>query len=88
MLAARYGVLVYVLADTLKFDATTSHLYFDTKDRDSAELANPVSLGQTVNIRDPHFDITPLELLTGVVTERGLLAPDTVIAFFNNQSTI
>ena len=85
VLAAKHSVPVYVLADTLKFDATKSHRDFDTEDRDSAELADPAGLGQTVSIRNPHFDITPLGLVAGVVTERGIMTPDAVITFFNNQ---
>jgi len=88
VLATRHSVPVYVLADTLKFDATKRHRDFDTEDREGAELAAPASLGQTVSIRNPHFDITPLELLTGVVTERGVMTPDAVVAYLGDQPTI
>jgi len=86
VLAARHSVPVYVLADTLKFDTTTGHREFDIENRDNTELVAPADLTQTVSIRNPHFDITPLELVTGVVTERGIMTPDAIIAFLNNQS--
>jgi translation initiation factor 2B subunit (eIF-2B alpha/beta/delta family) len=87
VLAARHGVPVYVLADTLKFDATKDHRDFDTEDRDSMELADPADLGRTVSIRNPHFDITPLGMVTGVVTERGIMISNAVVANLNDQLT-
>jgi translation initiation factor 2B subunit (eIF-2B alpha/beta/delta family) len=87
VLAARHSVPVYVLADTLKFDAAKDHRSFDTEDRDSAELADPADLGQTVSIRNPHFDITPLGMVTGVVTEQGIMTPNAVFAYLDDQST-
>lgn len=81
VLAARNSVPIYVLADILKFDATPGRREFDIEDRDGAELADPPGLGKMVSIRNPHFDITPLELVTGVVTERGLMKQDAVITF-------
>jgi translation initiation factor 2B subunit (eIF-2B alpha/beta/delta family) len=84
VLAARYGVPIYVLADTLKFDDSQGQREFDVEERDVAELADPTGLPQTVSIRNPHFDITPLELLTGVVTERGIMTPDAVITFLRS----
>ena len=86
VLAARHSVPVHVLADTMKFDASTGHREFDIEDRDNTELVAPAGLAQPVSIRNPHFDITPLELVTGVVTEWGIMTPDAIIAFLNNQS--
>jgi eIF-2B alpha/beta/delta-like uncharacterized protein len=86
VLAARHSVPVYVLADTLKFDVTPEHGEFDIEDRDRAELAAPAGLSQTVSVRNPHFDVTPLELITGVVTERGIMTPEAIITFLDNQS--
>ena len=85
VLAARHDVPVYILADTLKFDATPRDRQFDVEDRDRGELAEPADLGQTVSIMNPHFDITPLELFTGVVTERGIMTPNAVIAYLADQ---
>jgi len=83
LMAARHGVPVYILADTLKFDTSLGHEEMDIEDRDVLELADPVSLPQTVSVSNPHFDMTPLELITGIVTERGIMTPADVIAFLN-----
>jgi translation initiation factor 2B subunit (eIF-2B alpha/beta/delta family) len=88
VLAARHGVPVYVLADTLKFDMIPGHREFDVEDRDGTELAAQATLAGTVTVRNPHFDVTPLELITGIVTEQGVMTPDAVIAFLNNKRMI
>ncbi len=33
-------------------------------------------------------DITPLELITGIVTERGLLAPEEVVSYLRELQTL
>jgi ribose 1,5-bisphosphate isomerase len=85
VMAARHKVPVYILAGTMKFDANLGREGVDVEDRDGTELADPVSLPQVVSIRNPHFDVTPLELITGVVTERGIMAPADVITCLNDQ---
>jgi translation initiation factor eIF-2B subunit delta len=85
VLAARHGVPVYALADTLKFDAAPGSRQFDVEDRDGGELADPTGMGRTVNVRNPHFDVTPLGLFTGVVTERGIMTPNAVVAYLGDQ---
>ncbi|HEY31577.1 MAG TPA: translation initiation factor eIF-2B [Dehalococcoidia bacterium] len=88
VMAARYQVPVYILADTMKFDANLGGEEVDIEDRDGVELIDPAGLSQAVSIRNPHFDITPLELITRVVTERGVMAPADVIASLSEQSVI
>jgi translation initiation factor 2B subunit (eIF-2B alpha/beta/delta family) len=83
VVAARHGVPVYILAETLKFDTSLVRDRVDIEDRDGAELAAPINLPQTISVGNPHFDITPLELITGVMTERGIMTPADVIAFLN-----
>ena len=85
VMAARYKVPVYILADTTKFDKNIGREGVDVEDRDETELVDLADLPQVISIRNPHFDITPLELITGVVTERGVMAPVDVIAFLNDQ---
>ncbi|UCB42367.1 MAG: translation initiation factor eIF-2B [Dehalococcoidales bacterium] len=88
VMAAWHKVPVYIVADTTKFETNLGREGVDIEDRDGAELVDPISLPQTVSIRNPHFDITPLELINGVVTERGIMAPADVIACLNVQSAI
>ena len=41
-----------------------------------------------VNVINPAFDVTPHELITGIITEKGILKPDyktSIKNAFNNQ---
>ncbi len=44
-------------------------------------VVTPGTLPQTVKVKNPYFDITPRELVTGIVTENGLLAPEKTISY-------
>lgn len=81
-LAAREaGIPFYVLCETLKFDP---RLNSDEVDLEEKEIQEVVALGvlpPEVKVKNPHFDITPLGLVTGIVTENGLLMPEAVIGY-------
>ena len=38
-----------------------------------------------VKVKNPYFDITPLELITGIVTENGLLMSEEVISYMQKS---
>ena len=84
LMAARHRVPIYILADTLKFDTGLIREDVDVEDIDGEELIDPANLPQAVSVSNPHFDMTPLELITGVVTEQGIMAPVDVIAFLSD----
>ncbi len=65
----------YVLCDTFKFDPRLKGEEVDLEEKEPSELVKPAKLPPEVKIKNPYFDITPLELVTAVVTENGLLAP-------------
>jgi methylthioribose-1-phosphate isomerase len=46
-------------------------------------VVEPGKLLPKVRVKNPSFDITPLELVTGIVTENGLLTPEEVISYMN-----
>ena len=69
--AQKAGVPFYVLGETLKFD---SRLKSDQVDLEE-------SLPPQVKVKNPAFDITLLEMVSGVVTENGLLTPEAVIDY-------
>ncbi|MCC7359294.1 MAG: hypothetical protein IT317_07450 [Anaerolineales bacterium] len=76
--ARRHGVRVYVAADTLKFDTASMQgrrppldaLRFQPGDRTAQAPA-----GGSTRPAGHLFDRTPAALLAGIVTERGVLAP-------------
>ena len=76
----------YVLCETLKFDPRVSSDEVDLEEKEPSELIEPGRLPLEVRVQNPHFDITPLELITGIVTENGLLTPAEVISYMPRQS--
>ncbi len=76
----------YVLCETLKFDPRVSGDEVDLEEKEPSELIEPGRLPPEVRVKNPHFDITPLELITGIVTENGLLTPGEVISYMPKQS--
>lgn len=74
-LAARAaGVPLYVLCETRKIAAPEYPLRLE--EMDTAELLPQPIPGVTA--RNPYFDLTPAQLVTGIVSERGLLSADEI----------
>jgi len=80
------GVPFYVLCETLKFDPRLRGNEVDLEEKEPSEVIEPGRLPPGVRVKNPHFDITHLELITGIVTEKGLLAPGEVISYMQEQS--
>ena len=70
------GIPFYVFCETLKFDPRLRGDEVDLEEKEPSE----------VRVKNPNFDITPLELITGIVTENGLLAPEEVIGYMKRHS--
>jgi methylthioribose-1-phosphate isomerase len=79
VLAARHGIPFYVCAPTSSVDlATPDGDGIDIEERAAEEVLRIgdqwiAPLGTTV--RNPAFDITPAELITGIVTEEAVVGP-------------
>jgi len=79
--AMAHGVPMYVVAPFSTFDfdlADGSHIPIE--DRDPAEvlsIAGRRIAAAGVTARNPAFDVTPAENLTGLITDRGLISPVT-----------
>ncbi|MFC1904422.1 translation initiation factor eIF-2B [Chloroflexota bacterium] len=85
-LAAREAdVPLYVLCETLKFDSRLTGAEVDLEEKEASEVVEPGRLPPVVKVKHPYFDITPLGLVTGVVTEDGLLTPEEVISDMQKQ---
>lgn len=75
------GIPFYVLCETLKFDFRLRGDEVDLEEKETSEVVEPGRLPPEVRVKNPYFDITPLELVTGIVTENGLLTPEEVIGY-------
>jgi methylthioribose-1-phosphate isomerase len=74
VLCRRHGVPLYVAAPASTLDpATASGAEVVIEERDAAELTTFAPAG--TEAWNPAFDVTPAELVTGLITERGILTP-------------
>lgn len=79
VLCARHGLPFYVAAPTSTIDqATTRGDGIPIEERPASEVrevfGRPVA-PPGVAVRNPSFDVTPAELVTAIVTERGVVRP-------------
>jgi len=76
---------LYILCETLKFDPRLKSNEVDLEEKEPAEVADSAKLPPAVRIKNPNFDITPLELVTAMVTENGLLTPQEVRQYMESH---
>jgi len=81
--AERAGIPFYVLCETLKFDPRLRSDEVDLEEKEPSEVVDLGRLPPQARVKNPRFDITPLELVNGIVTENGLLAPEEVITYMS-----
>lgn len=70
---------VYVLCETLKFDFTVSSSKVDLEDHGNAGSIEEGILPPEVTISNPTFDITPLDFITAIVSENGVVTADKLV---------
>lgn len=81
VLAKRHGVPFYVAAPLSTFDlATPDGAHIPIEERPAAEVTGYREARwapEGVTVRNPAFDVTPAELVTGIICEKGVvLSPD------------
>ncbi|MCZ7645351.1 MAG: S-methyl-5-thioribose-1-phosphate isomerase [Planctomycetota bacterium] len=79
ILARHHGVPFYVAAPSSTFDPSLkSGAEIPIEERARAEIARPYgahTVPDGVDVFNPAFDVTPAELVTALITERGVLRP-------------
>ncbi len=81
VLAEKHGIPFYAAAPTSSFDLNSDHDTIVIEKRDIIEL---VKIGRVrmvpkgVNIINPAFDVTPPQLISGIVTNKGVVYPPLV----------
>lgn len=78
VLAKHYGVPFYVAAPLSTFDLMTRPEEIPIEERDPAEVTH--FLGRLITVKEaevinPAFDVTPPELISGIITEEGIIQP-------------
>jgi len=67
----------YVVSELLKFDPATLHGdYEKIEERSPTEIWKEAPAG--LNVRNPAFDVTPRDLIHGVICEEGIVSPQSV----------
>jgi methylthioribose-1-phosphate isomerase len=78
--AAHYGIPFYVAADTSKFDPTTvmgAALHIrEFPATDVLDRAIP----ENAEVRNPVFEVIPASLVSGYITEIGVMSPGSVFS--------
>ena len=81
VLARRHGIPFYVAAPLSSIDRKiASGAEIPIEERSGAEVRGFGALqwaSDEVAVRNPAFDVTPAELVSALITERGLVAPPT-----------
>ena len=81
VLAEKHGIPFYVAAPSSTFDRSTpdgSGIPIEQRDPDEIRRGfGPLTAPSDVPCYSPAFDVTPAELIHGIITERGLIAPVT-----------
>jgi len=73
--AERFDVPYYVAASTLKYDPVTAAGFPEhIEERDPSEVIDPSEL-PGAEIRNPAFDVTPPDLVDGIISEIGIYSP-------------
>jgi len=84
VLAKHHGVPFYVAAPTTTFDLQLdSGADIPIEQRAAEEITEPFgrrTAPEGVAVDNPAFDVTPAELITGIITERGVAEPGNVEA--------
>lgn len=79
--ARHHGVPFYVAAPSSTFDLTLVRgQEIPIEQRDGEEITKPYGIPlapEGVNAYNPAFDVTPAELITAIITERGVISPVT-----------
>jgi ribose 1,5-bisphosphate isomerase len=76
-----YGVPLYVLCETLKFDFRLKSSEAKLEEKEAAEVAGPGILPERTVIMNPYFDTTPLDMISGIITEDGLVKQNKVLDY-------
>ncbi len=81
LLARAHGLPFYVAAPSSTFDLTLADgSGIPIEQRDPAEIRRgfgKLTVPAEAKVYNPAFDVTPAELITGLITERGVIAPVT-----------
>ena len=80
------GIPCYIFCEALKFDPRLRGDEVDLEEKEPFEVVEPGRLPLEVRVRNPYFDVMPLELATGIVTENGFLTLEETVGYLKKLS--
>ena len=90
VLARHHGIPFYVVAPRSSFDlAIKSGKQIPIEERDGGEVTHFAGVAvapKGVKVYNPAFDVTPANLITGIVTEYGIIHPPYVKNIYEHFS--
>ena len=79
LLARAHGIPFYVAAPSSTFDLTLADgSSIPIEQRDPREVTHGfgrATAPEGIDVYNPAFDVTPAELIAGIITERGIIRP-------------
>ena len=79
VLAKYNGIPFYVAAPTSTFDMKSSYgddIIIEQRNPDEVTTINGVRVApEGIKVYNPAFDVTPPELITGIITDKGIIRP-------------
>jgi methylthioribose-1-phosphate isomerase len=89
LLAKHFHIPMYLAAPSTTLDVSlASGAQIPIEQRDPEEVAcgwGRRTAPENVAVYNPAFDVTPAELLAGIITERGVIAPDRLAQVFGSK---
>jgi ribose 1,5-bisphosphate isomerase len=84
--ANKYNIPVYVLCESLKIDPNLKGNEADLEYKNPNEMVMQGVFPPEITIKNPYFDVTPVELITGLITEDGIIAQSEINAYIKNSA--
>lgn len=79
--ANKYNVPFYVLSESLKIDPGLICSESNLEDKNPNEMVIQGVFPPEITVKNPYFDITPVELITGLITEDGIIPQSEISAY-------
>jgi ribose 1,5-bisphosphate isomerase len=84
--AKHYNVPFYVLCESLKIDPALKSNEAELEEKNPNELVMQGVFSPKIIVKNPYFDITPPELITGLITEDGVTPQQNIINYIKKLS--
>ncbi len=79
--AKNYSIPVYVLCESLKIDPALKSDQADLEEKNPDEMVVQGVFPAEIVVRNPYFDITPVELIGALITEDGIIPQSEIPAY-------